>query len=56
MIGAVKFFALSILIALQCACETEPVDRYNRRGLYSAERGLVAPTPTPAPETKPQFR
>ena len=56
MIVAVKIITLSIVVALQLACESEPVDSYNRRDLYDAERGLVAPKPAPTPEPKPQFR
>jgi len=56
IIVAVKIITLSIVVALQLACESEPVDSYNRRDLYDAERGLVAPKRAPTPEPKPQFR
>ena len=56
MIGAVKLVALSMLVALQYACETPLPDNYNRRDLYSSESALAAPKATSTPAPKPQFR
>ncbi|PYK30005.1 MAG: hypothetical protein DME57_08320 [Verrucomicrobia bacterium] len=59
-----KRIALLILIALQSACTTSTVDRYNRRDLYSPEpepgsveaARQLQPHPSRAAIPKPEFR
>jgi hypothetical protein len=58
----VKLTALSLLIALLCACATDPYDHYNRRDLYNPEDAWpgeiqpLQPKSSLTPAAKPQLR